>query len=366
MFRTSFGILFTYILFVGAVVAEMSTVDSREYLLTSSRPDKVHIIDASNGEIVRELIVPQQTMGSWSIIPSKDGKYVYVTTNNHESVIGLDMESGEVLFKADLSEPTIRMRSFYGHDLSEDGSRLYVHVNPVKMHLDRLEVLDNEILVFDTSSGVNAKPLYKISVPRRIQGVMSDPTDKYLYLLGRDYYKVDVATGEVLETYPINSWSIDNRSPGDVGGHWMSFEKSGIYTQAVYSVHLDRDPYTLEAYQTGIVQLDRDGGLFNVFDFENTSDLIFATTSSPTKPEVYGVYNTLLKVDSGKEKTVKRIPLEATYYSINVSENGERVYIGGGGCKVAAHQTSDLSRLWGIDLPGCSDQSFSHLRVISQ
>jgi quinohemoprotein amine dehydrogenase beta subunit len=335
-----------------------------DVLLTATRPNLLYAIDGQTGETLNILKVPGQTTGSWTLLPSPDNRRVYLTTDNHETVLGLDLATGDTVFRAELGEGLVQARSFYGHDLNSDGSRLFVQVNPVRRLLDQIQVLDNEVLVFDTGAGLNAKPLRRFKVPRRIQGLMTSADDHSLFLLGRDFYRVDTVSGELLETLPVNGWQIKNRSPADMGGHWISFENSGVHTQALFSVHTDRDPRTLEAYQTSIAQLDRRTGKLKVFDFESTAHLIFATTTSAKRPEVFGVYNSLVKIDSEVGRTLQRVPLEATYYAVNTSPDGERVYIGGGGCKVAAHKASDLSRIWGYELPGCADQSFSHLRVI--
>ena len=349
------------ILCVVGLVAETS---AKEFILTSVRPNKLLLLDAADGRIVKTYKVAGQTIGSWSIVPSKTDDRVYVTTNNHQTILGIDLLSGQEVFKANLSQGDKRVRSIYGMDVSSNGKRLYAHVNPVRMKRDSLEVLDNQVLVFDTSTGLDSFALAAHAVPRRIQGLMVSSDDKSLYLLGRDYHQMDLDTGRIVRTFPVGSWQIAARTPGEVGGHWMSFEYSDIQTQAVYSVHTDRDPYSPQAYQTGLTLLNRKTGEFKTVDFEYTADLIFATAASHRTPDVFGVYNSLVKIDSNAGKTVKRVPLEATYYTVNTSINGEVVFIGGGGCKVAGHDADNLKRIWGRDLPGCADQSFSWLRVV--
>lgn len=351
-------------IFLFCIVMSVNSVNAKEYLLTSARPNKLFLIDAEDGNITRTYDIADQTTGSWSIVPSQTDQRVYVTADNHQVLLGIDLQTGLEVFRAQLNKGDTRARSFYGLDISSDGTKLYAHVNPVQLFLDRHIVLDNEVLVFDTSSGLDAKPINKIDVPRRVQGLMVSSDDKSLYLFGRDYYKIDIHSGQIVETLPVGSWDLESRSPGELGGHWVSFEHSDIQSQAVYSVHNDRDPYTQEAYQTGLVLLDRQSGDFKTVDFEYTADLVFATAASSRKPEVFGVYNSLVKIDSDAGVTIKRIPLEATYYTVNTSMSGDTVFIGGGGCKIAAHKASDLSRLWGHQLPGCADQSFSWLRVV--
>jgi len=346
------------------VVGFVAEVSAKEFILTSARPNKLFLLDAVDGRVAKTYKVAGQTIGSWSIVPSKADGRVYVTTNNHETILGIDLLSGQEVFRANLSQGDKRVRSIYGMDVSSDGKKLYVHVNPVRLKRDSLEVMDNQVLVFDTNSGLDSVASEAHGVPRRIQGLMVSSDDKSLYLLGRDYHQMNLVTGRIVRDFPVGSWQVAARSPGEVGGHWMSFEYSDIQTQAVYSVHTDRDPYSPTAYQTGVSLLNRKTGEFKTVDFEYTADLIFATAASSRTPDVFGVYNSLVKIDSNAGKAVKRVPLEATYYTVNTSINGEEVFIGGGGCKVAAHDADSLDRIWGRDLPGCADQSFSWLRVV--
>jgi len=342
------------------------SVLATEYLLTGARPDKLLLIDTENGDVSRSYTVPGQTTGSWSIVVARDDSTVYVTSQGHQSLVGLDLDSGDVVFQANLSVGGERVRAHYGLDVSADGKELFVYVNRAKLLLDEYQVLDNQVLVFDTGGGLDAKPVRVLSAPRRIFNLVATDDGKSLFLAGWDFYQIDSQTGDVIKTYPVNSWDIEHRTPGNAYGHWVSSEQSGVHTMPIFSVHTDRDPYSIEAYQYSIAQVDKATGKFSSWDFEYAANLIFSMVASPTKQEVYATYNTLAKIDSANHKTLQRVPLEATYYTVNVSGDGETVYIAGGGCKVAAHRASDLGRKWGVELPGCVDQSFSYLRVVER
>ena len=352
-------------LFSLVILPAMSAV-AGEYLLTGARPDKLILIDTETGELVRTYTVPGQTTGSWSIVVAPDNRTVYVTGKQHQSLIGLDLDSGDVVFQANLSGAGERVRAHYGLDVSADGEEVYVYVNRAKLKIDEYQVLDNQVLVFDTGAGLDARPSRRLPAPRRVFSMALTDDDASLFLASWDFQQIDTQTGEVLKTHPINSWDIDNRTPGNAYGHWVSSEQSGIFTMPVFSVHTDRDPYAVEAYQYSIAQIDTKTGEFTVWDSEYAANLIFSMVTSPTRPEVYATYNTLARIDSANKKTLQRVPLEATYYTVNISADGNTVFLAGGGCKVAAHRASDLSRIWGIELPGCIDQSFSYLRVVDR
>jgi|GEM_PF-909564 len=354
-----YGVLLTVCLQVLAAQAM-----AKEYLLTTAHPNKLFMIDASNGAVARSYDIPGQHLGSWSITVSPTSQVVYLNNNLNQGIIGIDLESGDTVFQAHLSSADEKVRSFYGLDISPDGKALYAYVSPVKLLLDERRVLPNRVLVFDTQSGLAAEPIRVLPAPRRVFNIMAANDGKSLYLAGWDVYQMDVITGEIIRTVPIHNWKTPNRSPGNAYAHWVSWEQSDINTLSVFSVHTDRDPYSLEAYQNSVLQINRETGAVNVWDYEYAENLVFSMVTSPTKPEVFAIYNTLAKIDAANHKTLKRIPMENTYYSINISADGSRVFVGGAGCKMAAHRTSDLERVWEMALPGCADQSFSHLRMV--
>lgn len=337
---------------------------AKEYLMTTAHPNKLFLINAEDGSVARAYDVPGQHIGSWSIVVSPDSRVVYMNNKQNQGIVGLDLESGEAVFQATLSKADEKVRSVYGLDVSPDGKELYAYVSPVKLLPDEYRVMDNRILVFDTRTGLQAEPIRVLPAPRRVFNMMTANDGKSLYLAGWDVNQIDVKTGETLRTFPIHNWKTANRSPGNAYAHWVSWEQSDINTLSVFSVHTDRDPYSIEAYQNSALQINRETGEIKVWDYEYAENLIFSMVASPVKPEVFAIYNSLAKIDSKNYRTLKRITMETTYYSINISADGETVFVGGGGCKIAAHRASDLERLWRIELPGCADQSFSNLRMV--
>jgi hypothetical protein len=60
----------------------------------------------------------------------------------------------------------------------------------------------------------------------------------------------------------------------------------------------------------------------------------------------------------------KRVPLDHTFYDINVSSDGREIYLGGTNCDVAFYDASSLAKKAVLKLPGCTDQALSTLRVV--
>jgi hypothetical protein len=110
--------------------------------------------------------------------------------------------------------------------------------------------------------------------------------------------------------------------------------------------------------------LDVKGGSLEFNDFEDTSALIFSTVMSPDRKYTYGVYSTLTKFDMTSHTLAARVPVDHTYYSINIARDGHEVYIAGAMCDIGFYDPVTLKSRANLRLPGCGDQSLASLRVL--
>jgi hypothetical protein len=115
---------------------------------------------------------------------------------------------------------------------------------------------------------------------------------------------------------------------------------------------------------TALMQLDVASGALDYRDFEPMSALIFSTVLSPDRKTAYGVYTTLTEVDIEGRKLARRVPLDHTFYSVNVASDGHELYLGGTMCDVGFYDAQTLQKKAILKLPGCADQSLASLRVI--
>jgi len=85
---------------------------------------------------------------------------------------------------------------------------------------------------------------------------------------------------------------------------------------------------------------------------------------SPDRTHAYGVYTSLSSIDVAGHRLEKRVPLDHTFYDINLSSDGREIFIGGTECDVGFYDAKTLDKKAILKLPGCADQSVSTLRVI--
>ncbi|MBL4800417.1 MAG: hypothetical protein JKY45_00900, partial [Emcibacter sp.] len=92
--------------------------DSTEYLITGTKPGYIHILDMEKQQVVRSHKIPNAGRTVFSFAPSPDGKIIYVLTNRMKSIVGLDSDTGEQVFRADFIEGDIRRQAFYAFDVT--------------------------------------------------------------------------------------------------------------------------------------------------------------------------------------------------------------------------------------------------------
>lgn len=335
----------------------------KEYLVTANKPNSIHVIDTETHQVIKSFPIPGDgAPGTMAVSP--DGDVAYVITNRMESIVGINLDTGEQVFRADASYDNVRVKHMFAMTLSRDGSEIFSFQSPVRILPGEFQVMDTQIAVYKTDAGVDAKPVRVFPAPRQIALLAPSTDGKVIYGLGPSVFGFDAETGEIVSTHPLREWGRPNYGVPDILAAWPHYEASDILTTPYFVPRTDKSPGDPEAFKTGLVALDLKTGEVTTEDFENTSVLIFSSVQNPVrKNEAYGVYTQLTKIDRDAHVVSKRIDMDHTYYAINVSLDGNTLYIGGTMDDVVAHDATTLERIWQVKLPGGGDQGLTSLRV---
>lgn len=337
-----------------------------DYLLTGSRPNNLHMLDLATRKVVRTYQIPGDGVPGPISTPA-DGKVAYVLTNHLESVVGIDLDSGQQVFRADMSTPKERVKSMMGMTVSLDGSKLYVYQIPALMKRNEYESLDTRIAVYNTADGIGAKPVKTFPVPRRIT-VLAPTADRDRVVgLGWDLYIFDAKAGKIEKTYPLRHWKREGFGEPDVFSMWNQYEQTRVLSSPYYVAKTDVDPNSPEAFKVGIMNFDLNTEKLSYEEIANAEDVIFSSVVNPAKrTEIFGVMNKVFRADTAEKKLLQGVKLDQTYYAINISSDGKEVYLGGAGGKVEIYDTATLTKQAEIGIPGGADQSISSLRIIQR
>ncbi|WP_025915928.1 quinohemoprotein amine dehydrogenase subunit beta [Herminiimonas sp. CN] len=337
-----------------------------DYLLTGSRPNSLQMIDLAARKVVRTYQLPGEGAPSAISAPA-NGKIAYVLTNHFESVVGIDLDSGQQVFRADMSTPEERVKAMMGMTVSLDGSKLYVYQIPTRMKRSKYESLDTRIAVYNTADGIGAKPVKTFPAPRRIT-ILAPTADRDRVVgLGWDLYVFDARAGKVDKTHLLRHSQRKGFGEPDVFSMWNLYEQARVLSTPYYVAKTDVDPKSPEAFKVGIMNFDLATEKLSYDEIANAEDVIFSSVVNPVKrTEVFAVMNQVFRADTAEKKLVQRVQLDRTYYAINISSDGREVYLGGGGDTVAVYDTATLTKQAEISIPGGADQSTTSLRIIQR
>jgi len=335
-----------------------------DYLLTGSHPNSLHLIDLGARKLAQTYVVPGDGPPEAIAVPA-DGKIAYVLTNHAESISGINLDSGQQVFRADMSTTKERVKSMFGVTVSLDGSTLYVYQIPTLMKRNEYESLDTRIAVYNTADGLGAKPVKTFPAPRGIGMLAPGSGRDRVVALGWDIYVFDAKAGKLAQTYPLRHWKREGISSPDVLSFWHQYEQSRVLSTPYYVEQTNVDPKSPEALKVGILNFDLDAEKLSYAEVGNADTAIFSAVTNPVKrTEVFTVMNQLIRADMAEKKMTQRVELDETYYAINISSDGKEVYLGGAGNKVAIYDTATLSKQAEIIMPGGADQSTASMRII--
>ena len=335
-----------------------------DYLLTGTHPNSLHLFDLAARKLARTYVMPGDGPPEAIAIPA-DGKIAYVLTNHGESIVGMNLDSGQQVFGADMSTPHERVKSMFGATVSLDGSTLYVYQIPTRMKRNEYESLDTRIAVYNTGDGIGAKPVKTFPAPRGIGMLAPGSGRDRVVALGWDIYVFDAKAGKLVETYPLRHWKREGVGSPDVLSFWHQYEQARVLSSPYYVAKTDVDPKSPEAFKVGILNFDLDAEKLSYAELGNADTAIFSAVTNPVKrSEVFTVMNQLIRADMTEKKLTQRVELGETYYAINISTDGKEVYLGGAGNKLAIYDTATLTNQAEILMPGAADQSVSSMRII--
>ena len=342
----------------------LGVAQAKDYILTAVKPDKLVVVDADAMEIDRIIQMDNAGPAPLTLVPTADGRAAYALVNRWESIVRVDLETGAETLRINLSNGDTRVKAMFGLDLSPDGTTLAVFESPMQRLRAEYRVQPTRISLYDAETGALKA---RAEAPRQITLLAYANDGTKLYGLGRALHIFDAATGEKIGEHATQGWDRANFTPPDVLAVWSQWETAGVLSTPYYAARTDTDPMAPETYWTGLLTLDLDSGDFRMVDVENTDIFYFSSAVSPTNKDIlYGAYTQLSKFDLAEGRALARVDLPHSYYAVNVSSDGRRVFVGGAMGDIAIYDAEDLTLLGRVDMPGGANMSLATLRVFQR
>lgn len=337
------------------------TGSDKEYLITVTRPNTtLHLIDLQTNEVIKQCDLPAGP-GPGTLVMSPDKSIVYVLTDHFSDIYGVNIDNCDVVFSTQQSTGNIRVKSIASIAISPDGKEIYTHQNRVRILSDHYEMLPPQIAVFDTSAGLNVKTTRTYDAPRQI-ATMDTLESGELVMGGQDIFLMDIHSGK----YDVILPSLNDIQPGysakDVLTVWqmgkVNNEFYRMYSRAKFNGK-DGDLANAE-YIWGHETVDLKTGKAQAKDFGPLETVLFTSIRRPGQlNRVYGTLNDLKEYDADTQKLVRSLDLPHTYYCINFSHDGAKIYLSGALDNVAVYNADTFEKLDQIDLTGDGSMSTS-------
>lgn len=326
----------------------------KEYMVVANYPNNLHVLDLAEDKLMKSCSLPD-AFGPGIIQVSPDKKTAYILNNRFGAIYGIELDTCKTTFQASMSlEPNERAKSMFSIAVSADGKELYSVQNPTILEKDHYVVQQPRLAVYDTSAGLNAKPVRVLPAPRQIS-VMQAAKDGSLYMAGADLYKVDPKTGASSVAIPMRNWDRPLYSPPDVLYAWPIQTATNDFMLLYTAVKFTDDKMDMDtaAFVYGYMNVDLETGATETVDFADLTEIYFTGARSPKDPNLmFGVLNTLAKYDIKEKKKIASAEVDHAYYVVNTNRDGSKVYLAGTWNDVAVYDADSLKKLGNIQLPG--------------
>ena len=255
---------------------------------------------------------------------SADNKFLYVTAKRH-LIHKVDLAENRVVSTIDVGDNAWD-RFIYGFDLAPDGKTAFVNLLSRTTRKGEAVVAPPRLAQIDLEDG---HILRSIDVPWGSASLVSVKNSTQIYVIGKDIVKVDVSADEmqIMDTYPMfeKQWNIlplwDN-----------SRENGGVFMVNYYTPEL-----------MGLVSIDTHNGEITDTPLAGPPVFAYSVMRSPDHKKVYAVMDELTVIDFETRTYESSIPIPGgTNYAINVSSDGKKIYVAGGGSSTTVYDAQSL------------------------
>ncbi len=284
----------------------------------------IQVVDGDTDSIVADIPVDGWIRESDF---TADRKFLYVVTNRH-LIHKINLAEKRVVSTIDVGNEGWD-RFIYGFDLAPDGKSAFVNLLSRTTSKGEAVVAPPMLAQIDLEDG---RIMRSIEVPWGSTSLVSVKNSTNIYVIGKDIVKVDVSGKEmkVIGLYPMfdKKWNIlplwDN-----------TMENGGVFMVNYYTPEL-----------MGLVSIDTNSGEIIDTPLKGAPVFAYSVMLSPDKKKVYAVMDELIVIDLETRSYEHIIPIHGgTHYAVNVSSDGSKIYVSGGGATTTIFDAKNLKQI---------------------
>lgn len=305
---------------------------------------KVVVVDGDTDEVLGDIPIKGFPL---YLVPDESKQRLYVVAGGRELIHVIDLAERKVIDTLSFSVPGQRQARVYGLVVDAAANRMYAVIQPsVFIGMEDIGYEAPYVAVVDLAS---KKTTARIKVPTGVSYLAWSGDRKTLYAIGHDLYHIDVPSLRIRETTPIAHPPDPGRGGTVFIAEWFHPESSNGLGAIVYGT---ADPAT-SLEQTGLLLLDVNTGNIDFLDIGPPPRISyhFSAVVSPDRKWAYMVFNNLSVIDLERRKIVDIVDVLESHYAVNISSNGKKVYVAGGGASMSVVDAATRKILKRVILP---------------
>jgi len=328
----------------------------KDILLQGMLHNKFNVLDGDKDEIVATIETRGKKVTNFTWDP-KDLDKVYCITDWGQQIEQLDLAGKKVVRTFRLGGGGVKVRALDIELNPANPNLLYALSLRQRWLSDEIVDMTPAVLVFDLTT---EKVVKEIEIPRGCTNIFFGYDGSEFYVTGRDVYVFDPMTGKQVNLLGLAHPTTTGVDPQISLNIWRLHDQSGMAMVLVGSLATANNLPYQGYYTIDLKKKSTEGSMKLVTDIGPLYNQ-FSAVVSPDRKYYYMVLNKVEKRDFATNRLLATADVDKSYYTIQISSDGKKVYLGGGGDSILVYDTETMKLLKRLDTPG--DAVLTHFRV---
>ena len=329
----------------------------KDILLQGMLHNKFNVIDGDKDEIVATIETTGKKVTNFTWDP-RDLDKVYTITDWGQQIEQLDLAGKKVVRTFRMGSGDVKVRTLDIELNPANPNLLYALSLRQRWLPDEIVDMTPAVMVLDLATG---KVVKEIEIPRGCSNIFFGYDGSEFYVTGRDVFVYDPMTGKQVNFFGIGHPTTTGVDPQISLNIWRLHDQSGMAMILVGSQNSANNLLYQGYYTIDLRKKSTEGSMKLVTDI-GPLYIQFSGVVSPDRKYYYTVLNTIEKRDFATNRLLATAAdLDKSYYTIQVSSDGKKLYLGGGGDTILIYSTETMKLLKRLDTPG--DAVLTHFRV---
>lgn len=329
---------------------------AKDILLQGMIHNQLNILDGDTDEIVGTVTTKGKKVTNFTWDP-KDLDKVYTITDWGQQIEQLDLAGKKVVRTFRTGGGNVKVRALDIEIHPTDPNLLYALSLRQRWLSDEIVDMTPAVLVFDLTT---EKVVKEIEIPRGCTNIFFGYDGSEFYVTGRDVFVYDPKTGKQVNFLGLAHPTQTGLDPQISLNIWRLHDQSGMAMILVGS-QATANNLTYQGYYTIDLKKKSTEGSMRLVPEIGPLYNQFSAVVSPDRKYYYMVLNKVEKRDFATNVLLATADVDKSYYTIQVSSDGKKVYLGGGGDSILIYDTETMKLRKKIDTPG--DAVLTHFRV---